>query len=240
MSWLCEELKFEKDWYLNLIKNGNEKIIIAEFIKRNLMQSRIGNFLEVGMGTNPIFAALLSSEVKDYLIVEKEEVGDCKLPENVRLLTDDFEKIQLNNMFDLILLSHVIYYFQDLKASIRKVLSHLTKTGKAVFVVNGPENDYGRLKGAFSSITNTSWTFTYHRLKEQLKNCTYEEYSIESCINFKIPEELYESVRLFFDVYPVEFNEHKREIIKWMEENIQNNIFKMDQKIIVVGANYDF
>lgn len=235
MSWLCEDLKFEQDWYKSLIENGDEKSLIGKFIQKLFLEDKINNFLEVGMGTKPFFAYLLSSQVKNYKIVEKENLIDLLLPENTEFINDDFEKVVLKEKYDLILLSHVIYYFQNLKKSIGKAVSLLEKEGKAIFVVNGPFNDYGRLKKAFSEITNTSWTFTYDRLKECLHEFSYEEFSFESTIKFETFEDLYECTRLFFDVYPTEFNENKNAIITWMSNNIRNNEFKMDQKLIVIN-----
>jgi hypothetical protein len=175
------------------------------------------------MGTQPFFSYLLSPKVKNYKIVEKENITDLLLPENTEFINDNFEKVILKEKYDLILLSHVIYYFQNLKRSIEKAFLLLEEGGRAIFVVNGPFNDYGRLKKAFSEITNTSWTFTYDRLKENLYEFNYEEFSFESTIKFQSFEGLYECTRLFFDVYPTEFNENKDAIISWMSNNIKNN-----------------
>ncbi|MCH9621996.1 MAG: hypothetical protein S4CHLAM20_14290 [Chlamydiia bacterium] len=234
MSWLSDELVFEHSWYSNLLESGNEKLLISQFIKEKFLKTNIKSFLEVGMGTKPIFASILSSSVSEYVIVEKEDRDNIQLPVNTQLITSDFEEVKLNTKFDLVLLSHVVYYFEDLEKSLQKAIGLLNENGKAIFVVNGDQNDYGPLKQAFAEITNTSCSFTYLKLKECLEDYNFEEYTLASSVKFESFEELYENLRLFFDLYPNEFNRHKREIIDWLKKNIKDNSLDMDQKFIVV------
>lgn len=234
MTSLSKELKFEQGWYKNLIQNGNEKVILAKFIRDHFLKENVNRILEVGMGTDPIFASILSLKTKDYLILEKEERKKLILPQNTRLVKHDFEKVNLSVKFDIIILSHVIYYFNNLEKSISKSIQLISNMGKAILVVNGPGNDYGRLKKGFAQITNTECNFTYSRLKNILRNFNYEEFSLESKLYFENHEQLYENIRLFFDLFPDEFNFYKAKIVDWLKQNIKNDALHMDQKIFVV------
>lgn len=240
MSVLAKKLKFEQDWYKRLIQHGNEKILLASFIKSNLLKTSVDSFLEVGMGTDPIFATILSERTNNYLIIEKEERKELKLPANVQFMKSDFEATELESKFDAILLSHVVYYFQDLKKTISNCMKLLSKKGKLIFIVNGPSNDYGKLKEAFSKITKTKCNFTYFKIKDLLKPIQHTEYSLETSLEFSNYEQLYENIRLFFDLFPDEFNSHRNKIISWLRINIRNNKLNMDQKILVVGKTNDF
>ncbi len=237
MTALNKNLQFVPNWYEQLIENGNEKIELAHFIRDYAVQANIKKLLEIGMGTKPIFSEILADFVDKYTIVEKEIVPNIRLASNVTLIQKDFENVFIDSKFDLIILSHVIYYFSDISKTINKAMHLLNQNGKAIFVVNGMQNDYGRIKHAFADISRIKFTFTYERLHEvlQLQNLDFEEYTIQTSIQFDSYQDLYERLRLFFDLFPKEYSSNRISITDWLRKNIKKPQFCMDQKIIVVG-----
>jgi len=234
MCALDSQLKFIPEWYKQLVENGNEKVRLADFIKEKFLQERVDDLLEIGMGTRPIFSTILSDCVNKYVILEKENTPDILLPSNVKIINTDFEEKVFNGKFDLIILSHVVYYFLDLEKAIEKAIRLLKQNGKAIFVVNGTENNYGKLKKAFAEIADITFTFTYDLLLKKLRNFLYEEYTLETHIDFDSSEELYKQAKLFFSLFPEEYLQNREKIINWLKENVKGQRFYMDQKIITV------
>lgn len=230
-----EGLKFESEWYNRIIKNSNEKIRLAEYIKKIFVERRVGKLLEVGMGTKPIFSQILAEQVDEYTIIEKEPISPpSNLPTNVNIVNGDFEHKPIVESFDLIVMSHVVYYFSDLESAIRKALGLLKEKGKLLLVVNGVDTDYARTKNAFAKIAGIEFVYTYDRLIEALRGQTYTEHSVETYINYESHEKLYEYLQLFFDLFPAEYLSHKESILKWLRSNIYGGKFYMNQKIIEV------
>lgn len=225
-------MKFYPDWYENILKNSNEKTLLAEKIALLTKQYHPKKALEVGMGTAPIFSQKLSPLVDEYWIVEREPLK-VKLPEKVNYIHANFEEAFFDQNFDLILLSHVVYYFTDLNQALQKIYQMLSPNGKAYFVVNGKEKDYGRIKQAFAEISDRSFEFTYDILMKNLKGYSVVEHSIDVAVKYADYENLYESLRLFFDLFPIEYQNHRNEIVDWLRNNIEGN-FIMNQKILEV------
>ncbi len=225
---------FYKDWYNNLIAHSDEKSLLVEKISDLMQQHPHAICLEIGLGTSAYFARTLSPNVHQYCIVEKEPFNE-PLPENVTFTQGDFEHVSLPDKFDVILASHVVYYFQDLTKSIEKIMNHLTNEGRVYFVVNGTGKDYGLVKAAFADITHRPYTFTYNTLLSELKGYTVEEHTVQANLSFTTHEDLYEALRLSFDLFPAEYEQHKQEVVQWLIEHISGNIFRIDQKILVVS-----
>ena len=158
-------LVFQKKWYNNLISNSNEKVLLAKKILNLIQNNSHKKLLEIGMGTTPFFANILKSYFDEYCIIEKLPLT-TKLPENVRYIQADFENYLLKNTFDIVLVSHVSYYFTDLNCAIKKVINLLSDNGRAFFVVNGIDNDYVLVKEAFAKFINKPHTFMYDILKK--------------------------------------------------------------------------
>lgn len=226
-------LKFYDSWYNDLIDKGNEKILLLEAVQNLTKNNKKVHFLEIGMGTIPLFANGLHKMVDNYTIIEKKSLQH-PLPENVYYIQDDFETAIISQSFDIILASHVIYYFQDLNKAIEKIINQLKNNGIAIFVVNGKDFDYGLTKNAVSKITKKTFIFTYDILIHALKKFKYKEQFINTEIFFKDHEELYKSLRLFFDLIPKEYENNKKNITNWLSQNIKGKSFKMKQKLFIV------
>ncbi|MDO8604455.1 MAG: methyltransferase domain-containing protein [bacterium] len=224
---------FYKEWYDKLIAHSNEKGLLVEKISDLLKGKTHESCLEIGLGTSAYFSERLGGFFDDYLIVEKNEFNE-PLKTNVKIVQDDFEEHIFNEQFDVIIASHVVYYFKDLPQTIKKIISLLKDGGRAYFVVNGKESDYGPIKDAFASFIGKPYTFTYDVLKANLKEHRTKEYTTQASLSFQSHEDLYETLRLSFDLYPNEYEEQKDKVINWLKANIRGEKFFIDQKIIEV------
>lgn len=226
-------VEFYEDWYRNLISHSNEKDLLVAKIGDLLQGKSHTSCLEIGLGIFPYFSIKLSPLFKRYMIIEKRKYSD-KLPDNVELVHGDWEKVDLNEKFDVILASHVVYYFEDLEKSLEEMFSSLNDGGRVFFVVNGKESDYGPLKLAFAEMLGKKYIFTYENLLSHLKGRKVKEYTAQSSLNFSSSEELYEILKLSFDLYPKEYEQNREKIIEYLRENVKGDKFFIDQKIIEV------
>jgi SAM-dependent methyltransferase len=231
-----EKLKFKSEWYKQIVENSNEKTRLANFIKNTFLQQKIEALLEIGMGIEPIFSNILSEKVGRYVIIEKESVSAAiKIPPNVQIVEGDFENKQIEDNFDLIILSHVIYYFLDLESAIQRAFRLLNEKGKLIFIVNEISGDYAHTKEAFAEIAGITFTYTYDLLKHVLQHRIYEEHTVETYITFDSHANLYEYLRLFFDLFPNEYSANREKITRWLKNNINGHKFYINQKVIVLG-----
>lgn len=224
---------FYKEWYDNLVAHSNEKGLLVGKISDLLKGKTHDSCLEIGLGTSAYFSEKLSEYFNEYYIVEKNEFNE-QLKSNVKLIHADFEEYILDKQFDVIIASHVVYYFRDLPQTIEKMMLSLKEGGRVYFVVNGKESDYGPVKDAFAEIINMPYVFTYDILKSELKKYKVKEYTTQASLSFVSYEDLYDTLRLSFDLYPTEYQEQKDKVIEWLKSNIKGDRFFIDQKIIEV------
>lgn len=227
-------VEFNKDWYNNLIAHSNEKGLLVQKISDLLQGKTHDSCLEIGLGTSAYFSQKLAPYFRRYMIIEKEPFMDSLL-ENVKLIQEDFEEAEFNEKFDVIIASHVVYYFRDLSRTVEKILSLLKDGGRVYFVVNGKESDYGPIKNAFGEFIHQPYDFTYDILKNELNNYRSREYTTQASISFASYEDLYEALRLSFDLFPKEYQENKERVIQWLQNNVKGDRFFIDQKIIEVS-----
>ena len=226
-----ETPKFYPEWYNLFVDRTNEKSKLVEKVKELLIDIPHESCLEIGLGVSPYFAKHLTQFVNRYSIVEKRIV-DTPLPEGAELINQDWETYNPDKKFDIILASHVIYYFQNLSNAINKMFESLNDNGRIIFVVNGKENDYGKLKRSFSRLMGENHVFTYDRLMSHLHGYKTIEHIVPSQIIFFSPEELFETLRISFDHCPEQYNEKKPAVISYIRQNLSGRKFNIDQKII--------
>ena len=225
---------FHKDWYNKLIAKSNEKDLLVAKISDLLQGKSHRSCLEIGLGTSAYFSSRLASYFNNYTIVEKNKFYE-PLPSIVKLIVGDFESTPLHQQYDVILASHVVYYFNDLPRAVKKIVDALTVDGRAYFVVNGSNSDYGPTKHAFASFINKPYQFTYDILKAQLIGLHVREYTTQASISFSSHEDLFETLRLSFDLFPNEYEENRSKMTDRLKNNIKGDKFFVDQKIIEVS-----
>jgi len=227
-------VEFNLEWYEKFLGGTNEKDLLVSKIASFVEGKPHESCLEIGLGISPYFASKLSKYFKRYAIVEKRLIKE-NIPKPIELINEDWEDLKINEKFDVIIASHVIYYFKDKKKAVEKMFSCLKKDGRIFFVVNGKESDYGPLKSAFSEMVKEKYKFTYDELMTLLKNKKIREYTLPSSVYFSTYEDLFETLRISFDNYPNEYQRLKDKIISYFKENIKGNKFVIDQKIIEVS-----
>ena len=225
-------VSFNAKWYDDLIAKTNEKYVLLDAF-RQIISDESESCLEIGLGTSSFVLDHLGNHFKQYDIGEKEEL-QVNLPSHARLVLGDWESVNLKQKYDVIIASHVVYYFKDRATAIQKMMDALTDNGIAIIVVNGKDADYGPMKLAFSQLVGTDYKFTYDEIKDILANYNCVEYSTPSSLNFQVPSELFETLKLSFDQYPVEYEQHKQAMIQFFEERCQNkDKFVINQKVFV-------
>jgi SAM-dependent methyltransferase len=227
-----EKVTFMADWYERLVSRTNEKIILPQKIREFAQETRATNCLEIGLGTSPVFAIALCDIFDHYLIIEKENITP-ELPPKVTIAHENWESFSTTERFDVIIASHVMYYFDDKARGVEKIIETLSPNGKAYIVVNGRDGDYGPLKTFFSEQISHPYTFTYDELKKILHGRKYTEHSVSSTIKYSSPEDLFETLRLSFDQYPDEYEHEKVAMIKFFS-NLNSRPFTINQKIFEV------
>jgi len=231
-----EKVTFNDVWYNNLISKSDEKNILLDKFKE-IVRGSFSSCLEIGLGTTSHFADSLSKSFDKYIVIEKEDVK-IELPKNVELINKDWEEVKLKQKFDVIIASHVIYYFDDKKKAIQKIFDSLMPNGVALFVVNGKDADYGPLKTKFSELVNNKYTFTYDELRNILDSKNFKEYSIPSKIKFDKPIDLFDTLKLSFDQYPEEYTALKSKMLKYFEKHFSTKKYlTINQKIFVCKNN---
>lgn len=233
MLKLQNMVEFYEDWYKNLMSHSNEKDLLVTKIK-DLLKGKVHNScLEIGLGVYAYFAEKLSPLFERYIIVEKRPTNPI-LPKGVQILKGDWEDIEIEEEFDVILASHVIYYFSDIKVAVEKMFNKLKEGGRIYFVVNGKESDYGPVKLAFAEMIGIPYVFTYDTIHSILDGKKVREYTTQASLSFKDHEDLYDVLKLSFDMYPEEYKTNKGKVIEWLKQNVRGDKFFIDQKIIEV------
>ncbi len=226
-----KKVDFNEEWYNCLTSKSDEKDVLISKFKDIVGGGKHKSCLEIGLGTTAHFSDSISNLFEDYAIVEKEDVK-VDLPDNVRLINSDWEELELDRKYDVILASHVIYYFKDKEKAIQKMFDSLNPEGIVVFVVNGKDADYGVLKLKFSELINEEYHFTYDVLREILEGKKIEEFSVPSTVGFKNAEDLFNTLKISFDMYPEEYLSLKKEMCSFFKDNFKNKVI-FNQKIIV-------
>lgn len=226
-------VEFNADWYQKFVQSTNEKELLVSKIAELLNGKPHNSCLEIGLGILPYFANQLANSFKQYKIVEKRIVNE-PLTAGVSLINKDWEKLITDEKFDVVLASHVVYYFKNKRKAVQKMFDALNDNGRVIFVVNGKESDYGPLKFAFASMLGTTYKFTYDELMKLLKGRKVKEYTLPAVIRFNSYEDLYETLRLSFDSYPDEYERFRNKVIDYLKKNVRGGQFIIDQKIIEI------
>lgn len=226
------KVTFNGEWYQALITKSDEKQVLLAAFQDIISQGNFHSCLEIGLGTAAFFPEHLAKAFETYAIVEREKIN-VDLPENATLIHSDWEHASLGQKYDVILASHVIYYFDDKAAAIQKMYDSLNPGGIIIFVVNGKDADYGPMKLAFAELVQEEYQFTYDEIKRLLASREYQEISVPSTIAFDNTEDLFESLFLSFDAYPSQYIEYKKELIHYFDRAVKNGTFVVNQKIFV-------
>jgi release factor glutamine methyltransferase len=227
-------LNFNHQWYNNLVTYSDEKQLIISAIKRFATIRHANTCLEIGMGTQRQFSEKLIHQFREYTIIEKEP-RQLQLPAKVTFIQADWERATLTRQYDVIIASHVWYYFNDKATAVRKMLKALTENGILILVLNGPDGDYGQLKRYFSELIGQPYRFAYDEFYETPDLAHNRlEFTIPSTIRFPDHESLYSALQLGFDQYPDTYLQLKTRMMAYLQEHFKQHTFVINQKLIVM------
>ncbi|SHL35066.1 Methyltransferase domain-containing protein [Chitinophaga jiangningensis] len=227
-----DSLLFNQQYFNEFTRQSDEKTIIINSIRKLIAHEKPQSCLEIGMGTTPVFHQQLGPYFQHYTVVEKNTDG-VPLPAEVQVITCSWEEAQLSRQYDLIIASHVFYYFQHKQEAIDKMLSCLTENGMLIIVVNGQEEDYGPLKEYFYQNIQRDYQPTYPQVMRALAGKNHLTFSVPAAIHYPDHETLYHSLSLFFDQYPTPYRLHQHNIITYLRQTLGQRPFKLYQKIIL-------
>ncbi|MFB6456606.1 methyltransferase [Chitinophaga sp. Hz27] len=228
-----DAMPFNHQWFNNFLDQSDEKPVIIDAIHKILGREPRQACLEIGAGTQPVFSRAFLEQFHQYTIVENDNIN-LKLPNGVELLQQDWEQVELSRKYDVIIASHVFYYFKDQRKAIQKMYDALSDDGMIIVVVNGQEGDYGVLKQFFYQQINKQYEPSAGRLTNAVADFQPITFTIPASIHYHDYTSLFNSLSLFFDQYPDAYRQHQQDITSWLAENLQHKPFRIYQKIMVI------
>ena len=156
-------VEFNAQWYRRLVSKADEKAVLVSKIADIIGNGPYDACLEIGLGISPYFASVLSNKFRNYTILENRLV-EVEMPPNVSLINANWELADIKMIPNVIIASHVLYYFDNKQAAVDKMFDSLADNGRVFFVVNGKDADYGPIKAAFSNELGIEYHFTYDEL----------------------------------------------------------------------------
>jgi SAM-dependent methyltransferase len=223
------ELEKKGNFYLpeilfeNFVNHSDEKEKVESKILDILNAEKPKKILNIGSGFDNLSNSReFPDSVEKITLVEKNTSYVQSYTETkAEVIHADFEFWQTDEKYDVILASHVLYYFKDKKLAIEKVLSHLNDGGIALFVINEPSKDYRKLKDFVFGFYDKQYIFTYDKLIKAVNDlgCKFDEVKIDCNITAKSNEELYKALRLWFEMDLNSYYEHEKEIGTLFPEN---------------------
>jgi hypothetical protein len=223
------ELEKKGNFYLpeilfeNFVNHSDEKEKVEGVILNILNTYQPKSLLNIGSGFDSLSTAQnFPVSVEKITLVEKNtSYVQSYTHTKTEVIHADFEYWESEEKYDIIIASHVLYYFNDKKAAIEKILSHLNKGGIALFVAHEPSKDYKKLKDFVLGFYGKKHTFTYDKLLpivSELGSKT-EQIKIDCSVTAKSTDELYKALRLWFEMDLNSYYEHEKEVMALFPEN---------------------
>lgn len=223
--WLPEIL-FE-----DFVNHSNEKSKVEQEIINILKKQNPNTFLNIGSGFDAISKSVDFAKNLKITIVEKNtSYVQAYTDTNIKIVHADFGFWNTEKKFDAILASHVLFYLNDKKETVSKVLDLLNKNGIALFVANEPEQDYKKIKDYVFGLKGKKYTYTYDTLKAILNEmgADFEEIKVDCEVIAKSKNELYKTLRLWFEMDLKTYYEHENDIKDFIADSkvkYSNTIF---------------
>ena len=212
--------EFPENLFEQFVRHSNEKVKVESAILNLLNKIQPTTILNIGAGLDTLTSSeLFPLSVKNITLLEKSSnYAHTYNKKNVTVINNDFEKWSSNQKYDVILASHVLYYFQDKSNAIDKMLSLLSKDGVILFVTHKPKGDYKRIKDL---VFKRNYAYSYDNLINILhkSNSHIKEIEIECTVRANNSDELCEAVKLWFEMDLKTYVQCKPEILKFSTNN---------------------
>ncbi len=216
------ELEKKGNFYLpevlfeNFITHSDEKEKVEEEILKILNTIKPRNMLNIGSGFDSLSTSdSFPKSIEKLTFVEKntsyiQTYRDSK----IESIQADYETWESNTSYDVILASHVLFYFADKQQALQKILSELNPGGIAIFVVHKPDKDYKTVKDLVFGLKNAKYEYTYQKLISAISDLKldYKETDIDCNLTATDSEELYKVMRLWFEMDLKTYYKYEKEI----------------------------
>lgn len=224
--WLPEIL-FE-----DFVNHSNEKSNVEQKIIDTLNEYKPTNLLNIGSGFDSLSKITdFPKSISKVSIVEKNTSYVQAYTDTLtEVIHADFEFWNTEKKFDAILASHILFYLNDKKSAVQKVVNLLNDKGIALFVAHEPSKDYRKLKDYVFGLKGKKYTYTYDVLKNLLNDLRipFDEIKVDCEVSAKSPEELYKVLRLWFEMDLKTYYEFEKDIKQMLSDgkvSYVNSIF---------------
>lgn len=215
--WLPEIL-FE-----DFVNHSNEKSNVEQKIIDTLNEHKPTNLLNIGSGFDTLSKITdFPKSISKVSIVEKNTSYVQAYTDTLtEVIHADFEFWNTEKKFDAILASHILFYLNDKKSAVQKVVNLLNDKGIALFVAHEPSKDYRKLKDYVFGLKGKKYTYTYDILKNLLNDLKipFDEIKVDCEVSAKSPEELYKVLRLWFEMDLKTYYEFEKDIKQMLSDS---------------------
>ncbi len=215
--WLPEIL-FE-----DFVNHSNEKSNVEQKIIDTLNEHKPTNLLNIGSGFDTLSKITdFPRSISKVSIVEKNTSYVQAYTDTLtEVIHADFEFWNTEKKFDAILASHILFYLNDKKSAVQKVVNLLNDKGIALFVAHEPSKDYRKLKDYVFGLKGKKYTYTYDVLKNLLNDLKipFDEIKVDCEVSAKSPEELYKVLRLWFEMDLKTYYEFEKDIKQMLSDS---------------------
>lgn len=228
--WLPEIL-FEQ-----FVRHTNEKSKVNQELVRIFSDHNMKSILNIGSGLdNASVLQKMLAPGTEVVLLEKNSSYVQAHDNALRIIQADFEQWEPDQKYDGMLISHVMYYFQNQEAAITKMINALNNSGVGLIVAHSPTGDYKRLKDLVFGFKGKKYTYTHTKIVELLNRlgCDFEEVRVDCQISADSVDELYRILRLWFEMDLGSYYQYEKEIKDLLQDkviNYQNSIFVVKKK----------
>ncbi len=212
--------EFPENLFEQFVEHSDEKTKVESSILSLLNEVQPNTILNIGAGLDTLTNSVsFPKTVREITLLEKSSnYSHSYNGKKVIVVNDDFEEWESGHKYDLIIVSHVLYYFRDKSKAINKMLSLLNEGGIILFVVHKPKGVYKYIKDA---AFKGNYEYSYDKLINILKNlgCHTKEIQIECSIKANNSQELCEAVKLWFEMDLNTYEQCKPEVLKLSANN---------------------
>ncbi|MCI5071522.1 class I SAM-dependent methyltransferase [bacterium] len=148
----------------------DEKKIVSAYLEAWLQSKYFNSVLDIGAGTG-VFSSVFQKHSKSLTLIEKDESFLKHLKrnfKNAQCIHAKIEEYDLTQSYDLIFLSHVLYYIPPSQwgALLETLLSKLNKNGSLIVIMNTDSGDWWNILRHFYKKYKNHMPFDYTPLSE--------------------------------------------------------------------------